>query len=245
MKKHLKPLVLIIALGIVFATYKLFLNEKEKLTYIALGDSVAEGMNSYLQVDYGYTDYIKDYLKRNNRLSFYTKAFAKSGYTTNDLKNDIENNKTQTVDNKKIYLKEILRESDLVTLTIGANNYLKYLNIESTILNIEDNKKQADQIVKEIKELIELIKKYAKKQIIVTGYYNPLPRRKDIKSEIDELIKYFNYELEEICEELEVKYVDIFNIFDNNEDYLPNPLDIHPNKKGYEKISKEIIKNIE
>ena len=88
MKKHLKPLVLIIALGIVFATYKLFLNEKEKLTYIALGDSVAEGMNSYLQVDYGYTDYIKDYLKRNNRLSFYTKAFAKSGYTTNDLNLD-------------------------------------------------------------------------------------------------------------------------------------------------------------
>ena len=73
---------------------------------------------------------IKDYLKRNNRLSFYTKAFAKSGYTTNDLKNDIENNKTQIVDNKKIYLKEILRESDLVTLTIGANNYLKYLNID-------------------------------------------------------------------------------------------------------------------
>ena len=79
MKKHLKLLVLFISFGIVFSTYKLFLKEKEKITYIALGDSVAEGMNSYLQVDYGYTDYIKDYLNRNDRLSFYTKAFAKAG----------------------------------------------------------------------------------------------------------------------------------------------------------------------
>ena len=51
--------------------------------------------------------------------------------------------------------------------------------------------------------------------------------------------------IEEICNEMNIKYVDIFEIIGNNSDVLSNPLDIHPNKKGYELISKEIIKNIE
>ncbi len=247
MKKHYKLLVFALSLAIIFATYNLFLKENKKIIYIALGDSIAEGMNSYSQIDYGYSDYIKDYLEKNDRLSFYTKAFSKSGYTTENLKNDIENNKVIQVNGKKVYLKEILRESDLVTLTIGANNYLKELNIldiKTKLVNVEENKKKADTIVLDVKEVIDLIKKYAKGKIIVTGYYNPLPRNKIIKKEIDELVKYFNNELENICDELDVTFVDIFEIFENKDIFLPNPTNIHPNKKGYEKISQEIIKYI-
>ncbi len=247
MNKKYKLLVFVISLLIVFSTYSLFINKNKKKIYIALGDSIAEGMNSYSQVDYGYTDYIKDYLKEKNILEFYTKLYSKSGYTTRDLKTDIENNKVVEVDNKKIYLKEILRESDLITLTIGANDLLRdfdLLNISSKLANVEENKRKVDQIAIEVKETIKLIKIYARNQIIVTGYYNPLPRNKDIKQEIDEIVKYYNNEIEEICEELNVTYIDIFEIFNNNEELLPNPIDIHPNKKGYEKIAKEIIKYI-
>ncbi len=247
MKKHYKIVVFVLALLIVYLTHNMFLKENKKIIYIALGDSIAEGMNSYSQIDYGYTDYIKDYLKKNEQLLFYTKAFSKSGYTTDELKNDINNNKVTTVENKKIYLKEILRESDLVTLTIGANNYLKANNINNLdiiLLDLEENKKKADEIVIEVKETIELIKQYAKGKIIVTGYYNPFPRNKEFKDKLDDIIKYFNYEIENTCEELDVTYVDIFNIFDNNEYYLPNPLNIHPNKNGYERIAKEVLKYI-
>ena len=135
----------------------------------------------------------------------------------------------------------------MITLTIGANNYLKelnFLNINEILTNTEENKKKADFITIEVKEIIQLIKKYTKSQIIVTGYYNPLPRNKIIKKERDEIVKYFNNELENICDELNVTYVDIFEIFDNKDIYLPNPTNIHPNKKGYEKIAQEVIKYI-
>lgn len=246
MKKHIKLIIFILSLLTVFITYKIFSNENDKIIYIPLGDSIAEGMTPYHNVDYGYTDYIKDYLKKNNKLSFYTKKYTKSGYTIQDVVNDINNNKVIEEDGKKLYLKEILRESDLVTLTVGANNFIKGLSINdisSKILDIEKTKKEADSIANELKKLLEILKRYAKNDIIVTGYFNPLPRLEIYKKDIDEIIKYFNNEIEEICDELNITFVDIFNALDNKESF-PNPVDIHPSKKGYELISKEIIKYI-
>ena len=248
MKKHKKIIVFVLSLLIVFVTYNKFLKQNSKLIYIPLGDSIAEGMTPYGNIDYGYTDYIKDYLKEKNKLSFYTKKYTKSGYKIIDVKRDIENNKKITEGNKTYYLKEILRESDLVTLTIGANDLIKGLSIDDIpikLLNIKQIKKDIDNVINSYNDLLVLIKKYAKGQIIVTGYFNPLPKMTLFKNDIDEVIKYLNNKIEETALELNVKYVDLFDSLDNRTDIFANPLDIHPSKIGYEIISKEIIKNIE
>ena len=44
MKKHIKLVVFFLSLLIVFGTYKIFSKNMSKLKYIALGDSIAEGM---------------------------------------------------------------------------------------------------------------------------------------------------------------------------------------------------------
>lgn len=247
MRKCIKLIVFVLSLLIVFYIYNKFLNQNSKLIYIPLGDSIAEGMTPYGNIDYGYSDYIKDYLKDNDKLSFYTKKYTKSGYTINDLKRDINENKDIIEDNNKYYLKEILRESDLVTLTIGANDLIKGLSIDDIpvkLLNIKKIKKDIDKVVKSYEELIILIKKYAKEEIIVTGYFNPFPKMSEYKENIDEIVKYFNNQVEELAEEYEIKYVDLFDSLYYN-DYFSNPLDIHPNKLGYEVIAKEIYKKIE
>lgn len=248
MKKHIKLTIFIIALFVVYFIYGLFINQNSKMIYIPLGDSIAEGMNPYHDIEYSYTDYVADYLKKEDNLSFYTKKFSKSGYTINDVKRDIEDNKVIEIDNKKYYLKEVLRESDLVTLTIGANDFIKGMSIDDIpvkLMNMKEVKKEADSITNNLKDLLQLIKKYAKNQIIVTGYFNPLPRMTLFKDSIDEVVRYYNNLVEEICDELNIKYVDIFDVLDKRSDVFSNPLDIHPDKKGYEIISKEIIKNIE
>lgn len=248
MKKHLKLFVFLGSIIAVFVIYKLFTSESNKIYYIALGDSVAEGMNPYGEIVYGYPDYIKDYLKEQERLTFYTKEFAKSGYTTENVRYDIENNKTIEVDGKRINIRQALRESDLVTISIGANDFIKGLTITdvpSKLINLKESKKEIDAIGFKVKELLKLVKKYAKNQIILVSYYNPLPALKSVKSEIDELIKYSNNVYEEICNDLNITYVNIFDIFDDNDDYLPNPMDIHPTTKGYKEIAELIIKEIE
>ena len=105
MKKHIKLIIFVLSLLIVFLIYNKFLKQNSKLIYIPLGDSIAEGMTPYKTIDYGYTDYVKDYLKDNDKLSFYTKKYTKSGYTISDLKRDINDNKVIIENNKKYYLK--------------------------------------------------------------------------------------------------------------------------------------------
>lgn len=248
MKKIAKLSVLLVAILIVFLTYNSFSDEKGKIKYIALGDSVAYGVNSYRAEEYGYPDYLSEYFKKNTGISLYTKEFSKSGYEIEDIVDEIDNNLSLEINDTTIYLKEALRESDVVTITVGANDYLKTLdlsNIADLILDVEETKKLADEIITKEKDLLELVKKYAKNKIVVTGYYNPLPYFKTRKEEIDEIVKYFNNQLEYLCDDLDIIYVDIFDIFDGNTEYLPNPLDIHPNTKGYEQIAKRIIEVLE
>lgn len=248
MKKIIKLFIFCLALILVFFTYKTFTKGDSKKYYIAIGDSIAEGMNSYGSIEYGYTDYINDYLEKNNRLKFYTKKFSKSGYTTQDVKNDINSNKVININNQSIYITEALRESDLVTISIGANDFIKGISIyeiDSIIQDTKSIKKKIDTIGTNVKEVIELIKKYAKNQIILVGYYNPFPRMKEYKEQIDEIVKYANHMYEQLAEDEKIEYIDIFDIFDNNTTDLPNPMNIHPIESGYKKIADKIINKIQ
>lgn len=248
----MKILKRLIVIGFIFLSiffiYRKVTSTHDTINYIALGDSISEGMNSYGKVDYGFPDYISDYLKEEGKLGFYTKSFSKSGYTTQDLVNDIEENKMIEENDDRVYITSALRDSNLVTLSIGANNFIRRLNFNNLPSKLEDlssSKKEIDQIAIDLEKLIILIKKYAKEDIILIGYYNPLPMLTTYKKEIDELVQYANQKYKEVSEKQKITYIDIFDLFEQHPGFLPNPLDIHPNIKGYEAISKEIIKIIE
>lgn len=237
----LVTLIVVVGFSVVFIynhTYNL------KLNYVSLGDSVAAGRNPYGVDDYGYTDYIKDYLKRGEKLSNYA-DYAVSGYTIDDIINDINLNKKGL--NSKTNIKRDLRESDLVTISIGANDFIKDLDL-AKISGFLKNKSIAllrvDDIINKIDELLILVQKYAKGNIVVVGYYNPLPRLVKYKDTINEIVNYADQQYEDICNKNGVKYIKISHLILKNEDYLPNPLDIHPSKEGYYIISKEIIEYI-
>jgi lysophospholipase L1-like esterase len=246
-----KNIIITVLLAIVLLSLGFMLTKKEnkkKINYIALGDSIAEGMDPYFNIIDGYTNYIRDYLDDTHQLGFYTKAFAKSSYRTMDLRYDIKTNKSVEIDGDTIYIQKALQESNLVTLTIGANDFIRTLtldNIKEKLTDTESSMKEADEIALRIKELILLIREYAKGDIIVTGYYNPFPRLNENKEEIEDMIKYFNHKIEEVCQELNVEYVDIFDLLKDNKEALPNPFNIHPNEIGYKLIAQRVIEKIE
>ena len=70
MKKHIKLVVFIISLFIIYFTYGLFIKQNSKIIYIPLGDYIAERMTTYHSIDYGYTNYINNYLNKNDKISF-------------------------------------------------------------------------------------------------------------------------------------------------------------------------------
>ena len=209
--------------------------KNDKINYIALGDSLAAGMNPYGEIGYSYTDYLADHLKRNKKLSYYTKEYAQSSYKTIDIIKDIN------INNK---LKKDLRESDLITLSIGGNDLLERIKINRLdVNNLLILKEDVIKILPKLEECIKEIRKYAKEQIIIIGYYNPMPFLFNTSgSDLDELFAYIDDEYKKIAEKYECKYISIYQLFKNNSNFLPNPADIHPNLEGYEAISEEVIK---
>ena len=64
------------------------------------------------------------------------------------------------------------------------------------------------------------------------------------EDQINEIVDYADQKYQELCDKHNIYYVKVSDEIAKNKEYLPNPLDIHPSKKGYEVISKEIIEVI-
>ena len=86
-KKHQKLIVFVITCLSIYFIYN-YSGEQNKITYITLGDGYAEGLNSYQQPSYGYSDYLKDYYEERDELKFYYDGYTNKEMTLKDLKKD-------------------------------------------------------------------------------------------------------------------------------------------------------------
>ncbi|MDD4607533.1 MAG: SGNH/GDSL hydrolase family protein [Bacilli bacterium] len=226
---------LIIGLIIVVSIFLIYLTTTNKKTYyLSLGDSIAVGINAYGEKSYGYANQVRDYLKEKKDLETYVPDFAKEGYRTTDLINDIKNNREIMIDDKPKTLQNALIKTDITTVSIGLNDLLYYLTID-----YDHPYNKVNEIMGDMKVLLELLKEYSKEQIIVLGYYNPLPNHQN-KEEIEDIIIYANQKLKILCNDYNVGYVDLYYLFEDN-DYLVNPNNIHPSNEGYRAIADKII----
>ena len=158
--------IIVIAV-ILLSIFFIYLNTiDKKVYYLALGDSIAAGVNASGTDDYGYSDHIKTYLENRDLLETYINQFAVSGYRSIDLKRDIEDNKKITINDKDVTLKNALIKADLVTLSIGANDFFYYLNA-----NYTDVYDHINDSLNDIESLFKLVREYCKENIIVVGYY--------------------------------------------------------------------------
>ena len=248
MKKIKKLIIpLLITIFIVYGIYNFY--SEDKINYVALGDSLAEGENPYGEIGYGYADYVKEYLRTKDKLKSYTKGYAKSGSTTEDLINKINLNQKIEINGEEIGIKRALRESDLVTISIGANDLLKRLNIKQSSQLDTFDYKELDSIIYEITDnvenVIKEVKKYAKNDILLIGYYNPINKTIVDDAKIDIFIEKIDQLYTDICAKNKITYIKVADEFKKHDDFLPNPFNIHPSYKGYEAISTKIVDYLE
>lgn len=233
MERRQKLLIMIIAIIVsIYTMYQLF--NTNKISYIALGDSLAEGRNPYGEIGYGYTDFIANYLKENNKLKSYTKKYTKSGYKVQDVMDELNND---------LELKRDLREADFVTISIGANDFLAKINKNNLDINeISNYKNIVTDIIPNIDICIKEVRKYAKKDLVIVGYYNPIPFLFNTsQKDLDLLFSYIDDGYYKIAKKYNGIYVSNYQLFKNNKDYLPNPLDIHPDIEGYQAIANHVL----
>ena len=248
MKKLKKIIILFLILILVFTIY--ILNVDKKIYYVALGDSLAAGQNPYNQIGYSYADYVSNYLQENQLLQQYTKDFAESGYRITDIEKDINENKKVTINGEEHGIKEILRKADLLTLSVGANDIFYKLGI-TNVSNINLNEitnlnSYINETLNDLDNLVEEVQKYFKKNMVLVGYYNPLAATSsEYCRELEPLFMQINSGMKKIAKKHNIYFVEIYEIFKENPEYLPNPNDIHPSNKGYQVIASSIIDIIE
>ena len=234
LKKHLKLIIFVLVCLTIFTIYKN--NNKNNWNYTALGDSFAIGIDSYGRVDYGYSDYIKDELKNKNKLNKYIKSFAEKDLSIESLNDALLFNKRITLNNKTFNIRETLRESKLVTLSIGLNDLLYKISLTNDKTDYKLN-----QIIEEINNsfniLIKEIKKYYQYDIYVIGYYNINPKDEYLEKAIKKLNKLYQ-------NNQDIIFISTYDLFENNSNYQSNPNSIYPNQLGYKEVATQVINKI-
>lgn len=247
MKRRYKLLIGFIVTGIIL-TIIFFVTRDCSIYYLSLGDSLAVGQTPNKTIASSYGDYVAEYLKDHEKLEFYTKSFAKSGYRSVDLLNDLKNNKEIKIKGKKLTIKHALIKADLVTVSIGASDlfYKLNLNNEFDINGVDDIYTYADEALSDIDKLLHELRKACKEQIMVLGFYNPFTNfSANLANTAEPVISYANAKLEDLVSKYDMTFVDLHNTFLANDNYLPSKLEIYPNKSGYRAIAKNIINLID
>lgn len=214
-RKLLKLLLLTIIVSIsVFIIY--IFNKQDKINIVTLGDN-----NTYYP-------YIEDYFKKNNKLGTY------NNYSIKEETIDSLNTKINTT----LPIRKDLRESKLVIISVGLNDfYNKKININTK--NILDIKDYIIDLFPKLDKLFNNIRKYAKYDVVLVGYYNPEPFLFNTNlSELDVLFMYIDSMVKDITKKYDIKYISIYDLF-KNKDYISDSL--YPNIKGSKAISNKIL----
>lgn len=223
MKKILTIIIVLLSVFLIYLGFK----DKE-ICYFSMGDSLANGINSYNAKDYGYSDYIKDKLNVKKYVSF-----TNNNKRSIDFIKDIEDN--VKIDDKTI--QNALIKADIITLSVGMNDLFSNINFNNDF-SVNDLYTKFEEVTVDLENLFKLLRTYSKEDIIYIGIYNCLK-----ENSLDEFFIYANEQLKKLCDNYKITYLDIYNDF-NNTSYFDNPNSYFPNKDGYELISNKIIDTI-
>lgn len=226
--------------GVILSSISLTTFAKEKdhhvqevVEYVSLGDSIAAGLTPYGKYDLSFSDYLRDYFERGNYKVVDYDNFAVSGYTSEQLKNDVLNNGS---------VRKEIKEATHITIDIGANDLFRMLLTDPSRASegIASASANLQTILSTIDDLNPNVEVY------VMGYYNPFAYYpEEVQEFLLPLLNSLNSEIKMRSEANGDIYVPTEEkISKHYEKYMPNPEDNHVNLKGHKVIAKEFWKSI-
>ena len=177
-----KILLIFLIFVLVFIIY--YFNLDKKVYVLSIGDNYFFNDVYQKSID----NYLGDKLEKNV-------IFGNDGdYRIIDLLNNIKTNKKFIFKNKEYTLNNALIKADIIFLSIGIND-LRF--------NRNNNYDYVDEVMKDLDELLRLIRRYSKEKIYIFNYYNVGNSN---------LNSYVNNKLSKLVIRYNINIIDISNI---------------------------------
>lgn len=229
-------------------------NKKISLNYIAIGDSLTEGVGD-LTNQGGFVPLLSGDLGDYFNATVNTENYGVSGNTSQQIL-------TRMTENKEIT--EQLKKANLMTLTVGGNDVLAVIRKNLANLKVSSFKKPARQYQERLRKILDLARKDNQDlPIFVLGIYNPFYLNFQELTEMQTVINDWNKKTQEVVDDYEhVYFVPINDLLykgvDGKEgivqstgeqttivnDALFSGDHFHPNNTGYQIMSDAVMETI-
>lgn len=151
---------------------------------------------------------------------------------------------------KRLDIPEIsnsIKDADIVTITIGANDIMKILKENITDLSYADfNEERLNYEQRLIKIFDKINDLNPDANIYLIGFYNPFEQYfPDIK-ELGTIVKDWNTTGEKISREYEnATFIPTIDLFEDSDTNLFADDNFHPNTLGYKRIAKRVLEYLQ
>ncbi|GAE46269.1 SGNH/GDSL hydrolase family protein [Mesobacillus boroniphilus] len=202
------------------------------LHIVAAGDSLTQGVGDSTNTG-GYIPYLAEQLENEKTIKNANfENFGVRGNRTAQLLKRLKNKNIQSS----------IEEADLIILTIGGNDLMKVVKENFSSLKINHFKTEQKLFTEQLQEIFFSIRNQNQEApIVLVGLYNPFYNWFADVKEMNQIVDEWNGQSLTIVEQDGNSYfVDIHDIFLNNEENLLYTDYFHPNDRGYQLIADRI-----
>ncbi|WP_409298229.1 SGNH/GDSL hydrolase family protein [Peribacillus sp. SCS-26] len=207
------------------------------LNIVTVGDSLTKGVGDSLNKG-GYLNYLKLQLENEGGIRPKLVNLGIKGQRTDQLLACLD--KTGT--------KEVMKDADVIIITIGGNDVMKVFRENITNLNIDDFKEAQEKYRTSLLAMLAKVKSINDSaDVYLVGLYNPFYKWTADVDELTWILEDWNETGESAAARFDSTYFvridDIFAI--PSEELLFQDDYFHPNSKGYEQIGNRIYDSME
>lgn len=210
---------------------------RDNLRIAAVGDSLTQGVGDTTGSG-GYLGILKENFNSNEENgTVEIDNYGKRGNRTDQLLERLDSEEIQNS----------IRTSDIVLITIGANDVMEVVKNNFSDLNYSHfvaAQKGYEDRLGDIFEKINALNPEA--PIYILGLYNPFEQYFNNIPELGQIMKDWNRVTKEVVDRYEdITFIPINDIFQNSEETLLWQQDhFHPNKLGYKRIAERVLEYI-
>ncbi|WP_249869387.1 SGNH/GDSL hydrolase family protein [Oceanobacillus saliphilus] len=214
------------------STVDFFTNQETHI--VAIGDSLTQGVGDETEQN-GYVGILDRTINGQEQIARIDN-YGKRGNRTDHLLMRLEDEE----------ISQAIRESDIVLITIGANDIMQVAKENFTNLIMDDFVFEMENYEERLREIFNEIRQLnPDTEIYLLGFYNPFKNYFEDIEELDVIVETWNTTGKEVVNEFEnTMFIPTEDLFNDPDADLFADDNFHPNYDGYYLIAERVLEYI-